>query len=221
MTHVNEQLERLISRRLDGELTADEQLELDRELLRNPAARQMLEQYAAIDTLAAEVLRDCAARRQAPRLVVPAPESQPAASRPAAHHRGGRWMLVGSALAACLALVVFLQTPPARDANLQSPTPVSNNSLANNVKHTGNSHAMIPTVGTNPIGSNPAMQTLQPSEGGIWTVSAQSPRELDRVTQRNRLLITDKSGNLYLIDVDHVREVERDGDELDYTKNPI
>ncbi|HEY3242682.1 MAG TPA: hypothetical protein VGM03_04950 [Phycisphaerae bacterium] len=49
-------IERLIVRKLDGELSADEQLALDRAVLRDPEARRMLEDYQQIDALAAQIL---------------------------------------------------------------------------------------------------------------------------------------------------------------------
>ena len=42
MEHVDEHLERMIGRSLDGELPEEEQLELDRELIRDPAAHAMM-----------------------------------------------------------------------------------------------------------------------------------------------------------------------------------
>ena len=49
-------IERLITRRLDGLLTEDESLELDKILLRDPVVRRQLELSAHIDGLAAEAL---------------------------------------------------------------------------------------------------------------------------------------------------------------------
>ena len=56
MTHVNENIERLIVRRLDGALSEDEELELNRELIRNPEAHRLLEDYRHIDALAGAAL---------------------------------------------------------------------------------------------------------------------------------------------------------------------
>lgn len=54
--HTDEKLERLIVRSLDGALDEAEQLALQRELLRNLAAKRTAEAYARIDALAGEVL---------------------------------------------------------------------------------------------------------------------------------------------------------------------
>ena len=98
MTAMNVHIERLIVRRLDGEITPEERVELDRELQQNPAARAMLDAYAALDELAATVLRE-SAERKSPRLVATAHSPR----RPHTVHPG-RWMVLASALAACLAL---------------------------------------------------------------------------------------------------------------------
>jgi anti-sigma factor RsiW len=55
---MDERLERLINRRLDGELTDAEQVELDRWLLRDPAARQCLGEYERIDAWSKEALAE-------------------------------------------------------------------------------------------------------------------------------------------------------------------
>ncbi len=53
---VDPKFEALICRSLDGALSDDEQLTLNRELLRNPAARRRMDQYQANDALAGEAL---------------------------------------------------------------------------------------------------------------------------------------------------------------------
>lgn len=54
---MDENLERMIARRLDGELTPSEDEAFSRELLREPEARRRMEEYAAADRLAGEALR--------------------------------------------------------------------------------------------------------------------------------------------------------------------
>jgi anti-sigma factor RsiW len=61
MSGVSEHFERLICRRIDGELSDEDRLALDRELLRNPAARDLLDRYSAADEIAGEVLHELAA----------------------------------------------------------------------------------------------------------------------------------------------------------------
>jgi len=54
---IDEHVERLINRRLDGELTEDESLELDRQLIRSPEARALVEEYERAGALAGDALR--------------------------------------------------------------------------------------------------------------------------------------------------------------------
>jgi len=49
---IDERTEQLINRRLDGELTSDEQLELNKRLIRSPEARALIEDYQKMDALA-------------------------------------------------------------------------------------------------------------------------------------------------------------------------
>jgi hypothetical protein len=54
---VDERTELLISRSLDGELTAEESFELDVVLRANPAARRLLEEYERVDRLTVTSMR--------------------------------------------------------------------------------------------------------------------------------------------------------------------
>jgi len=53
----DERTELLINRRLDGELSEQESLELDKLLIRDPAARALMEEYARIDAEAGRALQ--------------------------------------------------------------------------------------------------------------------------------------------------------------------
>lgn len=57
MAHVSEDIERRIVRFLDGALDEEAQIELQRELLRNPDARELMEEYRRIDELSAAAMR--------------------------------------------------------------------------------------------------------------------------------------------------------------------
>lgn len=54
---IDERTENLINRRLDGELTDDESLELDKRLIRSPGAQALMEEYERAGLVAGEVLR--------------------------------------------------------------------------------------------------------------------------------------------------------------------
>jgi hypothetical protein len=49
------------------------------------------------------------------------------------------------------------------------------------------------------------------NNAGIWPVAHQPAPVIDRKTDRNVLLLTDPQGNLYWVNVDHIREVQRAG----------
>jgi hypothetical protein len=57
MQPIDEKLERLMARSLDGEITDDEALALNKALLRHPEARERMEHYRRDDALAADALR--------------------------------------------------------------------------------------------------------------------------------------------------------------------
>jgi anti-sigma factor RsiW len=63
---IDERTERLINRRLDGELTEAESLELDKQLTQSPEARSLLAEYEANDALAAKALDALLAEGDAP-----------------------------------------------------------------------------------------------------------------------------------------------------------
>ncbi|HRX84599.1 MAG TPA: hypothetical protein P5572_06215 [Phycisphaerae bacterium] len=195
MTAMNVHIERLIVRRLDGEITPEERVELDRELQQNPAARAMLDAYAALDELAATVLRE-SAERKSPRLVVTS-----AAPRHAVHP--GRWMVLASALAACLALIVFLSTPESKPS-----TPLASASPALGSTHP---HHPLPVVGSQPA-----------SAAGVWRAADLPEAHIDQTTNRNLLMVTDQKGNVYFLNLDVVQEVEHDDSpRMRYANNPI
>ncbi len=96
MDRPDDHLERLISRKLDGELSADESLELDKCLIREPLVRQHLEESEKIDELAGAFLNEvCAERDDASFLVGTATQRK---------HRFRWFGAVPVAAAACLAL---------------------------------------------------------------------------------------------------------------------
>lgn len=99
MLKIDEQLERMISMAIDGELSDDEQLQLDRELMRNPAARRLMETYQANEAAADAALA-----------VVLAPRPRTPVDFAARRQRAGRridWsVIVGSPLSAAAALLL-------------------------------------------------------------------------------------------------------------------
>ncbi len=111
MTRPDDHLERLINRKLDGELTEDDSLELDKCLIRDPAARQSLEESERIDRLSEALLDEICAVRDEVLL--------PATSRTVARRRMRWFGAIPAAAAACVALFfmwpMFSSSPQSSD----------------------------------------------------------------------------------------------------------
>ena len=111
MAHVDNDIERLIVRSLDGELSEDEQLQLNRELIRNPKAQRLMEQYKQIDELAGAALHHVLAGDRIPLDPAALPDREQL--QPAVRYHRGWWLVPGAIAAALLAIVVaqFSATP--------------------------------------------------------------------------------------------------------------
>ena len=96
----DERIELLITRKLDGTITDEERLELDRALIRSPEHRRLLERSELIDALCAEALHSEFRR----------PRNGDVSSIIAKADRTRRpsryWWCLPAALAACLALIL-------------------------------------------------------------------------------------------------------------------
>lgn len=92
---IDERTDRLITRRLDGELTEDESLDLDKRLIRSPETRRAFERSQQIDRLTVEVLQTLLNRKDSNLADgiaaggLDAADGLPAAGRRAV--RRGRW----------------------------------------------------------------------------------------------------------------------------------
>jgi hypothetical protein len=93
---VDERTERLISRLLDGEITSEEQTELDGTLAGNSAAQALLSEYRRIDARAAEALR-C--------------DFHGVTTTVAPRRRSGLWLATAGGLLAAAAVVAFSFLP--------------------------------------------------------------------------------------------------------------
>jgi len=200
MDHISDRTERLIVRKLDGEITPEEELELDRELMRSPVVRDLFESYKQIDGLSAEVLDACVgnSREVKPLLVVPA-------SRPPAPGRSRSWMVYASAVAACLALAIFWHTPKQQTPqNIEGTTGIARNAApsANLV-----TNRVVPGIGNWGGGGGGG------GDGGVWNVADRPAQRLQRKTDRNVIVIPGKDGNIYLLNVDRVREVNQPAEQ--------
>lgn len=191
MSTVSEHVESLIVRRLDGELSAEEQLELDRELIRDPAARALFERYAAIDIVAGKVLARCAT----PRLPMVALSGRSHRGRGRREHARGLWMIGVSAVAACLALYVTMKTPLAGRNTVQQANSTPS-SAPTHLRSTPLEHT-IPAVA--PRGS----------EVGVWKVPTNQVPQVDRFVNRHLIVVPGSDGSYYLLNMDQVREVQQ------------
>ncbi len=193
MDRKDKDIERRIVRRIDGESTPDEKLELDRELIRDPDARQMFDAYQRIDELAADVLSDVlpdVGESFDPSTLA----EQTAQPRRRRLHRGF-WLVPGAIAAALLAIVVprpgvapeeqpaVVQSEPAtRSAipQMQLPYASSNGYPRDGVmRNAGNQGRVVPRVRSN--------------------------------TGRDVLGVIGDDGNIYWIEVDRTRTIRRPG----------
>lgn len=180
MSNIHEQLERLICRSLDGDLSDDEQLVLNRELIRNPEARQLLADYQAVDRDATAALLAAFGRESE------IPEVQPAkvvSISQARRRHTVRWLIPGAIAAALLATVI---PNPWRE----SQTPLKDRFVA------------APTTpSTMPSVSRPSVPTRTVSTGtGAPAVHRDTGREI--------IGVLGDDGNLYWIEVERTRTVK-------------
>lgn len=183
MKQINQNIERLIVRSLDNDLNEQEQLELNRELIRNPDAREMLEQYSRVDALAVEALDQIVGEtsREVCSVIVDS-HTQPIKIR----HFNRSWFLVPGAIAAAVLAIAlprmtFEQTKPMIDTvATNQPT-----------------MATIPQVQSNPLINVGQNQMMQP-------VSYPRTR---RSTGREMLGVMGNDGKIYWIEVDRIRTI--------------
>jgi len=137
MSDVNDKLERQIVRSLDGMLDEQQQLELDRELIRNPAARRLMDEYCSTDQLAVAALAGIAAQSaDVDRIVAIA--TQETTKTLAESRRSNRtWMLIPGAIAAAV-LAMVIPRPSFESTTIERPPMVSNAPDLQSPAHFGN-----------------------------------------------------------------------------------
>ncbi len=189
MRESNGRLEQLIGRKLDGELLADESLELDKYLIRDPAARKCLEDSQKIDALAATFLNEVCGESGESFSGV-----QVAAVRPKR-----RWAWVGRvspAAAACLAML-FLWP-------VFFPDPADDSGDAGQVLQpiTNSRSARISSRPVHPLTSARLAGNREPSEPPVprW----QTGRQVDVYG-----VLDEATDKLYLLEVEHTTSAQR------------
>ena len=129
MSPLDERTERLIVRQLDGELSAEEQHELNKLLIRSPEARQLLESYLEQDRLAGEVLAEEIGSPAPPELGLLTGGATPLGA--SGQRRSWLPSSVGGLMVACLALFAVLWRPgilpvrPAADNGMHMAGPAA------------------------------------------------------------------------------------------------
>ena len=183
MNPVDPKIERLIVRQLDGEITEAEQLQLNRELLRNPGAHRLWEEYRALDATAGEVLQDLLGDRHTSfdPTTIPAPLT---AKRPQLVRR--HWLLLTGAVAAAILALAIPQ-----------PAVTTNNQPGSFVEKTGTQPIIVDNV------RRPAPVN---AEGLMRNVSMPS---VQRETGTDVFGVLDENGNVYWIEVERTRTLRR------------
>jgi len=177
MSGVDEHIERLIVRRLDGELSEPEAAELDRELLRSPEARRLLEEYQRIDAAAAEALA-AACRPEA----APLPPVLPGGGRAAVRQRWLQWVVPLAAAAAVAMAVVLVAPRQGRVVPVAGP-------------------AEPPRQVARPV---VRPQFTAHGDGGVYR-GGLGGRDVDRTINQNLLFIVGQDGSVYVIDQQRIR----------------
>jgi hypothetical protein len=188
-----DRIESLIVRSLDGELSEDEQLELDRAVLRAPEARRLKEHYERIDALASAAL-DEAVGDQPPAFDPMALTGKGGAPRTgsgqrsltAARHHWAWWLMPGAIAAAILA-ALFIPTALLEPAPQQSQV-----SVPAGAQHT------IPEV----------VSSSRPSKLPEVRPVLDAPRTIKRKTDRQYIGVLGEDGRIYWLEIDRIRTIK-------------
>jgi len=181
MPDMSEHLERLMVRSLDGALGEDDELALNRELIRNPEARRLMAAYRTVDELSAAALNEVTAG-ETPMFEARAWTRAGTSKRLARQRRTWFWLAPGAIAAALLAMVV--------------PRPVPTN-----VQHPPIVQAPSAPTFSGAVGS--------PFSGGQQDLmhSVRSTPAIHRNTGREIIGVVGDDGNLYWIEVERTRTV--------------
>ena len=178
MSDVNEHLERLMVRSLDGELCADDQLALDRELIRDPQAHRLIAEYRAVDELSIAALEEVAAGASPVFDAMTWTRTGSLRSRPT-RGRTWFWLVPGAIAAALLAMVV----PRPMPTSVERPPTVQAPSVGEVGSHfTGGQQDIMHSVRSTPA--------------------------IHRNTGREIIGVVGDDGNLYWIEVERTRTVK-------------
>ena len=182
MSDTQENIEKQIGRFLDGEMSPDEELSLNRELIRNPEANAMMDDYRRIDELAEDVLNRVVAHQH--RLGSgPFRVERREREFGRKHNRGWYWLVSGAVAAALLALMIPRPV-------LNAPQPFDPSRVV---------VQLPPAGGTNGI---------RPETSLMHNVSSMPP-SFKRNTGRDVYGVVGENGSIYWIEVDRIRTVKQ------------
>lgn len=195
----DQNIERLIVRSLDSDLNEQEQLELNRELIRNPDAREMLEQYQRVDRLAVEALDQVIGETSAD-VCETITETQVQTFKMRKFNRG--WLMIPGAIAAAIMAIAI----PRISFDQAQPQAVKETLVANQP-------ANQPTLTTLPyirptVGSNTMMNAGNNMDQNSLMRQASYPRTR-RNTGREMLGVMGDDGKIYWIEVDRIRTIRQ------------
>ena len=196
------ELERRIVRALDGELSASQRADLDRELLRNPEARSLMEAYRQIDRQTASALRAAFGPRGAALSVG-------ATARPTSPPGTLRWMPIGLAAAAMALLAVgvgmlIYGAPWQPGGAAPGPGPLAVGREGAGAAETSPAVAVArgARLGSHDAGPDVPLMYDMADPSPMFD----APRRGDRIIDRRFFGVFDESKReLYLIEVDRVR----------------
>ncbi|UCF33220.1 MAG: hypothetical protein JSV78_12895 [Phycisphaerales bacterium] len=188
-----DRIENLIVRSLDGELSDDEQLELDRAVLRAPEARRLKEDYERIDALATAALSE-AVGDQPPAFDPMVLTGEEGAARKAAgqrsvavaRHHWAWWLMPGAIAAAILAALLIptsLLGPEVHQPQAFVPATTQH---------------MIPEVAS----------SSRPSELPEVRPVLEAPRKIKRTTDRRYIGVLGEDGRIYWLEIDRIRTIK-------------
>ena len=182
MRETDKDIERLIVRQLDGELGEEEQLELNRKLVRDPQAQQLMEDYRRVDGLAADALGQTLGKGE----VGFDPAALTAETRRRTHRFHQGWWLVPGAIAAAILALVIPQ--PAVNPVTGPSAPIVSRTLPD-----------VP-------------QTMSPDPHSMGQPVPMHRVGIPRVrrnTGRDVIGVVGDDGNIYWIEIDRTRTLKR------------
>ncbi len=177
-------IEELILLSLDGRLSDQEQLELDREVVRNPEVHGLLDSYRKLDGLAAGALQSAVPQRDAslePEKWIDGVDQR----APGMPHRTW-WLATGAIAAAVLALVLNYATLPPVGPDQY----VSRNSNSAGTMFSGS------------VGTEDRARPMR-------TVSTGPQQRIKRDVARDYYGIEGDDGRIYWIEVDRTRTIKK------------